>query len=248
MPSEPDTTADWLQGYRDAVRAYPDLRPATDMGTVAAPDGHDAGGRRSSFPAHYEIVAKIAETRLSRTWKARDHERRTFVVIKEPLAEFVTDPALLERFRREVQLVAQLSSPRVVPILATHLAEPPYFYTMPFIEGLHLDDYCTRRALSLPERLRLFLEVCDGVIHVHRHGIIHRDLKPNNVLVDEDGHPQLLDFGLSCVATAEHAHEFGADEVVMGSAGVHGAGAGQRPAGRHAYRRLRPRGDSVFSS
>nr|CAI78894.1 serine/threonine protein kinase [uncultured bacterium] len=192
-----------LRQYRDAVRAYPELDVSgattpSDETVLSKPSSAGAGTSTSGspFPPNYEILGKIAETQLSTTWKALDHERKAPVVIKEPQARLLLDEDALQRFRREVQLVSKFNHANIVPILATHLSEPPYFYTMPLIEGEHLDRFCEHRSLSITKRLPLFLKVCQAVTHAHQHGVIHRDLKPNNVLVDEDGEPQLLDFGL----------------------------------------------------
>lgn len=215
-----------LRRYRDAFRAHPELNVRTPAGsadeTVFA-GGTDANAETaphaSPFPPHLEILEKIAETNLSTTWKVMDHERKSPVVLKEPRAHLLVDADALERFRREVHLASKLSHANIVPILATHLAEPPLFFTMPLIEGEHLDRYCNGHGLPLRARLALFLKVCRAVAYAHQQGVIHRDLKPNNVLVDKNGEPQLLDFGLGRVLeTGERTAEAQRD-VVMGSPG-----------------------------
>jgi WD40 repeat protein/tRNA A-37 threonylcarbamoyl transferase component Bud32 len=204
-----------LPGGRDALNLYPDLdvtgrasaADATILGgsAMAPSDGlafrdgismatSDPQPRR--FPARYDIVEKIAETRLSRTWKAFDHVRGTQIVLKEPLPAASLDRTALDRFKQEVQSVSRLTHGSIVPVYDPYLDEPPYFYAMPFIEGVHLDEFCQRQSLSIVDRLRLFLKICEAVQHAHSHDVIHRDLKPNNILVDEDGKPHLLDFGL----------------------------------------------------
>jgi serine/threonine protein kinase len=66
---------------------------------------------------------------------------------------------------------------------------------MEYVEGGPIDVYAGR--IPLRDMLKLFLRVCEGVSHAHRHLIIHRDLKPSNVLVDSSGQPKLLDFGIA---------------------------------------------------
>jgi WD40 repeat protein len=215
-----------LRRYRDAFRAHPELsvRPRAGSAdeTVLArgtPPDVEAASRQSPFPPHFEILEKIAETNLSTTWKVMDHERKSPVVLKEPQAHLLVDTAALERFQGEVHLASKLSHANIVPILATHLAEPPVFFTMPLIEGEHLDRYCDAHGLPLRARLALFLKVCRAVTYAHQLGVIHRDLKPNNILVDKNGEPQLLDFGLGRVLdTGERPAEAQGD-VVMGSPG-----------------------------
>ncbi len=208
---------DSLDPFREAIRIRPSLVATLSVHQRPAANGHASQPRRQAgrlaaeFPAHYEIVAALARTRLSCTWKAFDHERQVYVVIKQPLAHLLVDDGAVQRFRQEVQLVSQLSHPNIVPILATHVTEPPLYYTMPFIEGQDLETYCEQRGLDQRSRVALMLRVCEAVIHAHQHGVLHRDLKPNNILVDEDGEPQLLDFGLGCRAQADPAldHDHG---------------------------------------
>ena len=66
---------------------------------------------------------------------------------------------------------------------------------MEYVEGVPIDVYAAR--IDVRDRLKLFLRVCEGVSHAHRHLIIHRDLKPSNILVDASGQPKLLDFGIA---------------------------------------------------
>ena len=68
---------------------------------------------------------------------------------------------------------------------------------MEYVDGVHLDVYCDERNLGIPERLQLFLRVCDAVAYAHRNLVVHLDLKPSNILVTADGTVKLLDFGTS---------------------------------------------------
>ena len=74
---------------------------------------------------------------------------------------------------------------------------------MEYVEGKPLTDHAKEKRLSLKDRIELFLSVCDAVEHAHRRGIIHRDLKPGNILVDGEGKPRVLDFGLARATDAD---------------------------------------------
>ena len=117
------------------------------------------------------------------------------------------DQAMIRRFRRERQILAQFEHPGIARLLdggATSEGQP--YFVMEYIEGFPLLNYCEVNQLSIPDRLRLFLEVCDAVAHAHQRLIVHRDLKPGNILVS-GGHPKLLDFGLARVLDADLSEE-----------------------------------------
>ncbi len=74
----------------------------------------------------------------------------------------------------------------------------PYL-VMEYVEGLPPLEYCERNALTTPQRIVLFRQICAAVHYAHQRMVIHRDLKPGNILVGEDGTPKLLDFGIAKV-------------------------------------------------
>ncbi|MEO1085671.1 MAG: tetratricopeptide repeat protein, partial [Acidobacteriota bacterium] len=96
------------------------------------------------------------------------------------------------------QILARLDHPAVARLLdgGTTAAGHPYL-VMEFVRGRPIDRYCDEEGLSIRQRLELFREVCEAVHDAHGHLVVHRDLKPSNILVTENGHPKLLDFGIS---------------------------------------------------
>lgn len=104
----------------------------------------------------------------------------------------------LRRFLDERQILARLQHPNIAPLLDGGIADDGTpFFVMPYIAGQSLDRYCDERTLPLRDRLSLFQQVCAAVAHAHRNLIVHRDIKPGNVLVDDEGVPKLLDFGIA---------------------------------------------------
>jgi eukaryotic-like serine/threonine-protein kinase len=105
---------------------------------------------------------------------------------------------LVQRFRQERQILASLEHPNIARLLdgGTTPDGLPYV-VMEYVDGMPIDAYCRTYALSIPDKLRLFLQLCDAVEHAHRALIIHRDIKPANVLVTADGVAKLLDFGIA---------------------------------------------------
>src|SRR5579871_1007392 len=105
-------------------------------------------------------------------------------------------PAWRDRFLRERQLLASLNHPSIVHVIdAGHTDDGLPYLVMEYVDGIPIDVYAA--GIEVRERLALFLRVCAGVSHAHRHLIIHRDLKPSNILVDASGQPKLLDFGIA---------------------------------------------------
>ncbi len=112
------------------------------------------------------------------------------------VAPHLTGPATLERFLSERRIVAELAHPNITRLLDGGVTGDgaPYL-VMEFVEGEPVDVFSDSRKLTVEERVRLFLQVCDAVAFAHRQLIVHRDIKPGNILVDAAGNAKLLDFG-----------------------------------------------------
>ncbi len=117
----------------------------------------------------------------------------------------------LDRFHAERRILARLEHPGIARLLDGGTAPDGRPYTvMEYVEGRSLTDYCRHHSSALPERLKLFAQVCDAVAFAHRNLVIHRDLKPDNIMVDAQGTVKLLDFGiaklLDAAASAQDTH------------------------------------------
>lgn len=108
------------------------------------------------------------------------------------------DAEALDRFRRERQILASLEHPNIARLIdggSTPDGRP--YVVLEFVDGAPITEHCNRHRLSVRERLKLLLEVCDAVAVSHRNLVVHRDLKPSNVLVTTSGDVKLLDFGIA---------------------------------------------------
>ena len=180
---------------------------AADVGApaqVAAAVGDAVRSLRTAFETGarigaYEILDLVGEGGMGSVYRARrsDDVFDKQVAIKVVKRGLDTQ-TLLERFRRERQILAQLEHPYVARVLdGGSTADGLPYVVMEYVDGLSLLEYARSRQLDLRARLRLFSQVCEAVAYAHQQQIVHRDLKPTNILVDKEGRPRLLDFGIA---------------------------------------------------
>lgn len=147
----------------------------------------------------YRIEREIGRGGMGAVYEAMraDGEFRRKVAVKIVKRGMDTD-FVLRRFRNERQILATLEHPYITRLLDGGTTDDgrPYF-VMDYIEGEPLYRYSDRSRLTIEERLRLFINICQAVEYAHQNLVIHRDLKPNNVLISNDGTPRLLDFGIA---------------------------------------------------
>ena len=148
---------------------------------------------------HYRIAERIAEGGMGIVYRAyrADGLFERPVAVKLLRTEVATHDAL-RRFALERRTLAALSHPNVARLVDGGTTDhgAPYL-VMEYVDGVSIARHCAERRLSLEERLRLFVTVCRAVHYAHQNLVVHRDLKPSNVLVDLNGNPKLLDFGIA---------------------------------------------------
>lgn len=147
----------------------------------------------------YRLLDIIGQGGMGHVYLAEraDDEYEQRVAIK--MANWLgASPELIERFRLERQILAHLEHPNIARLLDGGRTDTgvPYL-VMEFVDGRSILDYGKDEALTLRQRLELFLKICNAVQYAHSKLVIHRDLKPSNVLVKSDGTPKLLDFGIA---------------------------------------------------
>lgn len=174
----------------------PDSDAWLDRG-VAALHGEDplVGSRIGAF----ELVERIAEGGMGTVWRARragaDFDQEVAVKL---LRLGLSTPAMRERFARERQMLARLVHPNVARLLDGGTTEDGVaYFAMEFVDGVGLDRFADENRLPVRARLRLFAQVCRAVQFAHQNLVVHLDLKPSNILVDGNGTPKLLDFGVA---------------------------------------------------
>lgn len=149
--------------------------------------------------------------------------RAVAVKLIHPAFVLTGDDDTGERFAQEMRLLAQLEHPNIARFYRGGVYRNATGETIPFIvmqlvrNGRSLTDYAEQEDLPVPARLELFLTVCEAVktLHQHQPPLIHRDLKPTNILVNDEGCPFVLDFGLAQVC--DPARRRGGREGVAGT-------------------------------
>jgi serine/threonine protein kinase len=127
-----------------------------------------------------------------------DSESSPRVALKVMRNGLDQDRVLLRRFTEERQILATLEHPGVARLLEGGVTSEGHpWFAMEYVDGMPLNRYIEAHALSLHDKLRLFLQIVDAVSYAHRNLIVHRDLKPSNILVTADGAIKLLDFGIA---------------------------------------------------
>jgi len=156
---------------------------------------------KSAIGDHYQIERELGHGAMATVYLARDIYLERDVAIKVLLPElgFVLGP---ERFRREIEVVTEMSHPHILPIYDSGEAEGELYFVMPYVAGESLRARLFReRQIPLDDALRIAAEVASALDHSHRHGVIHRDIKPENILL-EDGRALVADFGIARAVNA----------------------------------------------
>ncbi len=154
----------------------------------------DAAGFPEFGP--YRLLRILGEGGMGVVWLAERADAGNLVAIKF-LPHAGLSPARRERFAREIKTLGKLKHPFIARFYDAGTLDGTPWFAMEYVEGVPLTQYLREKAFSFEERLRLFRSVCDAVQYAHGQEIIHRDLKPSNILVEADGTPRLLDFGIA---------------------------------------------------
>jgi WD40 repeat protein len=166
----------------------------------------------------YDVLTVAGEGAMGTVWKATQLGTRRTVALKLMRAHVFASERARLRFEREVEITARLEHPNIARIYDSGVHEGVFYYAMEFIEGVPLDAYIKQKQLDPRQILGLFKTVCEAVEHAHLRGVIHRDLKPGNIIVDAEGRPRVLDFGLAkALQEQTRSHEVSLDGDVSGT-------------------------------
>jgi eukaryotic-like serine/threonine-protein kinase len=144
----------------------------------------------------YVLERELGGGGMSRLFVATERSLNRQVVIKV-LPPELTSEVSAARFKKEIEVAAQLQHPHIVPILAAGSSDDLLWYVMPYVRGESLRHRMVASGkLPVRDAVRILVEVADALAYAHRQGIMHRDIKPENILLEE-GHAVLADFGVA---------------------------------------------------
>jgi hypothetical protein len=148
----------------------------------------------------YDILELVGRGGMGVLYRAHDPQLERDVALKMMHVDFTLDTTARERFQREAKAIARLQHRNVVTIHELGEVDGAPYIVMEFLGGKDLEallksgDYLS---MSLPQKLDIAIQLCDGLSYAHDQGIVHRDIKPGNVRVLEDGTVKILDFGIA---------------------------------------------------
>ncbi len=150
--------------------------------------------------SHYKVTAELDRGGMGIVYKAEDTNLKRPVALKFLAAHLLGDKEVKARFRREAEAAAALNHPNVCHVYEISEVEGKTFIAMAFLEGEPLEKKIEVGPLKLKDALDIAIQTAKGLQAAHGKKIVHRDIKPANLMIGEDGHVTIMDFGLALLA------------------------------------------------
>jgi eukaryotic-like serine/threonine-protein kinase len=154
--------------------------------------------RDTIIDGRYRVQSRLGSGGMAEVWSAEDSQLGRRVALKLLASRFAADPDFRERFRREAAAAAAMQHPNIVSIYDRGEWEGTSYIAMELVDGPTLKQLITQRGPAGPGAATdIAIEILQALRYAHKRGIVHRDIKPQNVLIDEEGHAKVADFGIA---------------------------------------------------
>jgi serine/threonine protein kinase/tetratricopeptide (TPR) repeat protein len=152
----------------------------------------------STFAGRYQVIEELGHGGMGRVYKVFDTDIKEKIALKLLRPEIALGRETIERFSNELKLARKISHRNVCRMFDLGKAEGTTFITMEFVAGEDLKRLIRKMGqLGAGRAVSIAKQVCEGLMEAHHLGVVHRDLKPQNIMVDEDGNAQIMDFGIA---------------------------------------------------
>lgn len=163
----------------------------------------------------YKIVAQIGQGGMATIFKAYQTNLDRYVALKVMHPALKEDRSFVMRLQREATVIAKLNHPNIVAVHDFREYEGIPFLVLQYIEGKTLKDVLKEQKLNTQQILNIVRPVADALSYAHARGVLHRDVKPSNILIDNEGHVYLSDFGLARIA--QSGESTASQDMMIGS-------------------------------
>jgi len=149
----------------------------------------------------YRLIEKIGMGGMAIVYRAVDLRTGHNVAVKVLRPEYNEDREFISRFQREAEAASKMTHHNIVNLLDVGMDGENRYLVMEYVQGKTLKAVIQERGkLSAPLACQIAIRILSALEHAHRNGIVHRDIKPQNILVHEDGHIKVADFGIARIA------------------------------------------------
>ncbi len=159
---------------------------------------------------HYRLVKRLGAGGMGIVWEAVHLRLEKTVALKLLAPHFLTDPAFVSRFDREMKAVGKVEHPHLVRAYDAGEDHGTHYLAMEYIDGMDLARYVRERGpLTVPQTLQVMIQAASGLAEAHRAQLIHRDIKPANLMLTRDGVVKITDLGLARLQNRSTAEQDG---------------------------------------
>ncbi len=193
-PSDPPTSLGSVSPDEMFARGIQTVKMTGGPGNWEPPSLEEAG---RLFPG-YEVLRLLGRGGMGAVYQAKQIELDRLVAIKLLPLEISADKEFADRFRREARAMAKLDHPNIVSVFDFGATKEGHLYfVMGYVDGANLADIIHQVGLDPAQTLSIATQVCTALAYAHSKGVVHRDIKPANVMIDQDSHVKVADFGLA---------------------------------------------------